>query len=206
MKGSWLEFSTLIIALLAASLAVLPYVPGLPLNEPVATHVTLENATQARYPFLDWYTLNTDEIASGSSLSGVVTFHYRKDYWPSGPSSSPYFLVLTEAAYDAANLENFRGLSLFTSSGAIRSYENSTYVGYAAGFNLTTSRTDKYYFLLVTWGTNQVSADLVITQTRPAWWITEVEKYSTILALIAAVAGMSSIVLHRRGKRKPRRL
>jgi hypothetical protein len=184
-----------------ASLAVLPYVPWLQQPEPVATHVTLQNPKPARPPFLTWYVFNTDEIASNSSLSGVVTFHYRKVYLGSGPSFPPYFLVLTEAGYDAATLENFRDLSLFTSSGAIRSYDNSTYIGYSASFNLTTTKTDKYYLLLVTWGTDNVTADLTIVQMKPPAWIAEVGEYNAILTLIAALAALSSYALHRKGKR-----
>jgi hypothetical protein len=199
------EFFTLVIALVAASLAVLPIIPIIPQlqrYESVSTHVTLENPAPARYPFLGWYTLNTDEITKGSSISGVVTFHYRKDYYASGTFYPPQFDILTETAYNFADLESYRRLSLFTSSDAIRSYDNYTHVGYAAPFNLTCNKTDKYYFLLVTWGTNKVSADLIITQTRPAAWIVEVGKYSAILALVAAVAGILSYRFRRRRKRR----
>jgi hypothetical protein len=139
MDGWSVKF-LMLVTLLAASLAVLPYVPGLPLNEPVATHVTLENATQARYPFLDWYTLNTDEIASGSSLSGAVTFHYRKDYWPSGPSSSPYFLVIQTATRSSSSTHVLSTRSMTTESSSETSYgdvwESEFGNGNLSGFNL----------------------------------------------------------------------
>jgi hypothetical protein len=202
MKGRSVEFSTAVIALLAASLAVLPYIPPLQQYESMPTHVILTNPSPARYPFQGWYTLNTDEVANGSSLSGVVTFHYRKDYYASGTSFPAQFYILTETAYDFADLESFRRLSLFTSSDMIRSYDNFTYFGYAARFNLTCSKTDKYYFLLVTWGTDKVTADLLITQTKPATWIVEVGKYNAFLTLVAAVFGILSYGFHRRRKRR----